>query len=268
LKELKESETHHSVGENQTFTKIKEIPKALLALLRNPTFFFLNLAGAAEGLVVSGFAVFLPKLIENQFSMTAVMAAMYMGLITVPGGGGGTFLGGYLVKKLNLSCAGIIKLCLFAAIMAAGFTLCFFLWCPNLQFAGVTAPYFPQVAENWKNMGQNNLHHICNTKCSCTSSGYEPICGGDGVMYYSPCHAGCLKEINLDANKVYQDCVCIQKGNYTEGIYENYDAVNTMCDSTCTHLVTFVVLCFFAMIATFMSTMPALSATLRYLLLL
>ena len=63
----------------ETFTKIKQIPRALLALLRNPTFFFLNLAGASEGLVISGFAVFLPKLIENQFSVTAVWSALLMG---------------------------------------------------------------------------------------------------------------------------------------------------------------------------------------------
>lgn len=80
----KVSEAHQgdagSSGERQeAFTQIKQIPRALLALLRNPTFFFLNLAGASEGLVISGFAVFLPKLIENQFSLTAVASALVMG---------------------------------------------------------------------------------------------------------------------------------------------------------------------------------------------
>lgn len=50
-----------------------------MSLVRNPTFLFLNLAGASEGLIISGFAVFLPKQIENQYSVTAVWAALLMG---------------------------------------------------------------------------------------------------------------------------------------------------------------------------------------------
>lgn len=81
LQKHKESEAH---GEDESatsvaFTKIRELPKALKALLVNPTFFFLNMAGASEGLLVSGFAAFLPKLIENQFSVTASWAALIMG---------------------------------------------------------------------------------------------------------------------------------------------------------------------------------------------
>jgi len=66
---------------------------------------------------------------------------LFSGAVTVPAGGGGTFLGGYLVKKLNLSCAGIIKLCMTTAAIAACFTLTFFLHCPNVSMAGVTTEY-------------------------------------------------------------------------------------------------------------------------------
>jgi organic anion transporter 4A len=75
----KTSEAHGGSEQKRPFTKIREIPKALANLLKNPTFFFLNLAGATEGLIISGFAVFLPKQIENQFSVTAVYAALLMG---------------------------------------------------------------------------------------------------------------------------------------------------------------------------------------------
>lgn len=64
---------------SQAFTKLNEIPRAILTLAKNPTFLFLNLAGASEGLIISGFAVFLPKQIENQFSITAVSAAFLVG---------------------------------------------------------------------------------------------------------------------------------------------------------------------------------------------
>lgn len=74
------SEAHNGDNQkSQAFTKLNEIPKAFMSLLRNPTFLFLNLAGASEGLIISGFAVFLPKQIENQYSVTAVSAALLMG---------------------------------------------------------------------------------------------------------------------------------------------------------------------------------------------
>lgn len=71
-----------SSSSEEVFTKIQELPKALSALLGNPAFFMLNLAGASEGLLIAGFAAFLPKLIENQFSVTASSAALLMGAYT------------------------------------------------------------------------------------------------------------------------------------------------------------------------------------------
>lgn len=217
-----------------------------------------------------------------------LIVLMILGLITVPAGGGGTFLGGYLVKKLNLSCRGIIKFCLIATIFAAAFTICFFLSCPNLIFAGVTAPYFPfkSSSEYQKNLPisgdisheefLNNvqkaiLENRCNNECSCNNKKYEPICGADGVMYYSPCHAGCKEELNLDTMKVYRNCACIDTNNMTieeSSIKGDFDAINTMCESKCPHLWLFSVMCFCVMFFTFLATMPALSATLRYVFLI
>lgn len=34
----------------------------------------------------------------------------------------------------------------------------------------------------------------CNSDCECSKDVYKPVCGVDGVMYYSPCHAGCKDE--------------------------------------------------------------------------
>lgn len=54
---VKVSEAHNDGSNNekvQVFTKLHEIPKALQSLARNPSFLFLNLAGASEGLIISG----------------------------------------------------------------------------------------------------------------------------------------------------------------------------------------------------------------------
>lgn len=166
------------------------------------------------------------------------------------------------MKKLQLSCAGIIKFCLIATIFASIFTMCFFLSCPNQIFAGVTAPYFPQQSGSEVALyapGLINLENDCNQDCECSRLNYEPVCGSNGVMYFSPCHAGCKKESSIGEAKVYKECGCITGGNKTEP----YDAVNTMCESKCTHLWLFASMAFCVMFFTFLATMPALSATLR-----
>lgn len=234
-----------------------DLPHAVLTLFKNPTFFFLNLAGATEGLVIAGFAAFLPKQIENQFSISPVISALVMGIITVPAGGGGTFLGGYLVKKLNLACGGIIKMCLLATIVATFFTSCFLVSCPNVEFAGVTTAY--TGADEMYGM-DIKLEAPCNANCGCSRSNYDPICGVDGVMYYSPCYAGCGNEQQHDTLKVYNNCSCIGISTHLPDLPE---ATNVMCESRCQSLSYFVGLCFVLMLFTFLATMPALSATLR-----
>ena len=35
----------------------------------------------------------------------------------------------------------------------------------------------------------------CNFDCNCTSTIFEPVCGADGISYFSPCRGGCQKRI-------------------------------------------------------------------------
>lgn len=80
IRASKVSEAHES-AETKTaaFSALRELPKAIAALVKNPTFMFLNLAGASEGMLISGFAAFLPKLIENQFAVNPSQAALLLG---------------------------------------------------------------------------------------------------------------------------------------------------------------------------------------------
>lgn len=57
LKLERVSEAHGGGGsgvETKVFTKVKELPAALMSLMKNLPLTFLNLAGATEGLVVAG----------------------------------------------------------------------------------------------------------------------------------------------------------------------------------------------------------------------
>lgn len=47
-----------------------------------------------------------------------------------------------------------------------------------------------------------NLTAPCNTNCNCLRSYYYPLCGRDGVQYFSPCFAGCLNYVSNSKPKV------------------------------------------------------------------
>ena len=66
---------------------------------------------------------------------------MLAGIVVIPGGAGGTIVGGILVKKLALKCAGIMKaeMGFSVAIIVTGFM--FFIICEPLSFAGVSTGY-------------------------------------------------------------------------------------------------------------------------------
>ena len=51
---------------------------------------------------MQGLATFLPKLLQNTFSLSESQAAINVGVISVVAGGGGTLLGGMIVKKFAL----------------------------------------------------------------------------------------------------------------------------------------------------------------------
>ncbi len=49
-------------------------------MVRNPVFVFCTLGGVTEGIVTAGFATFLPKFVQNQFTLTPGSAALITGI--------------------------------------------------------------------------------------------------------------------------------------------------------------------------------------------
>ncbi|UYV75934.1 SLCO4A1 [Cordylochernes scorpioides] len=240
--------------------KLRDLPRSLRFLMTNPTFVFLSLAGATEGMLVSGLATFLPKVIESQFSMASSTAALLVGMVTIPGAGGGTFLGGYVVKKLRLRCANIIRLCVVSTLLCVGLTFVFIARCPQPAFHGLHPAHHPR-----DNM---SLFSCDSVDCHCSEMDYNPICGTDSVTYYSPCFAGCKQVYNHEGSKVYGECDCImgpgQNVTLDSGQQVTVDATREKCPSSCTILPVFLAVIFLSMFFTFLVSMPSLTATLRY----
>ncbi|KAK3547575.1 hypothetical protein QTP86_025464 [Hemibagrus guttatus] len=250
---------------------VKDMPRSVLLLLKNPTFIFLCLAGATEATLIAGMSTFGPKFLESQFSLSASEAATWFGYMVVPAGGGGTFLGGYIVKKLNLRCRGIIRFCMLCALVSLVAVLVFLVHCPNVPMAGVNAPYQSRSQNISLAYTQHqssfvvgrNLTVECNADCHCMEALYNPVCGADGVMYYSACHAGCGAVNNTHkttGRQTFTGCSCIM-GNTSVG--EEGLAVAGKCSSSCNHMPAFLTFFFVIISFTFLCSIPALTATLR-----
>ncbi|CAG0921585.1 unnamed protein product [Notodromas monacha] len=144
LENTKASNSKKAQGSSVTKIHVRELTMALVRVVAgNPTFLFLTLAGAAEGFLLAGFATFLPKYFENQFRLTAGLAAMIVGVVAVPGAGGGTLLGGYLIKHYDMKLPAIMKMCCVSTFLAGLSTLIFVFSCDDVGIAGVTAAYEP-----------------------------------------------------------------------------------------------------------------------------
>ncbi|XP_040186393.1 solute carrier organic anion transporter family member 4A1 [Rana temporaria] len=236
---------------------IKDLPKSVLMLLKNPTFIFLCLAGATEATLITGVSTFGPKFLESQFSLSASEAATFFGYLVVPAGGGGTFLGGFIVNKLKLHCSGIIRFCVLCTVFSLMSVFIFLISCPNLPMAGVTAPYPDSVLLE----SDLNLSSVCNAGCRCSQDLYSPVCGADNVMYYSACYAGCSGRYVDHGNgrKVYENCSCVASNISVMGA----QAVAGKCSSSCKKMSLLLVFTFSIILFTFLCSIPALTATLR-----
>ncbi|XP_036101756.1 solute carrier organic anion transporter family member 4A1 [Molossus molossus] len=234
---------------------IRDLPLSIWLLLKNPVFALLCLAGATEATLITGMSTFGPKFLESQFSLSASEAATLFGYLVVPAGGGGTFLGGFFMNKLKLRGSSIIKFCLICSLASLLATLVFFTHCPSVPMAGVTAHYNGSALP----AGRRELLSACNAACSCGPEQYAPVCGSDGLVYFSPCHAGCPQAAAPGAPKVYRDCRCVLQ-NFSSGFGH---ATAGKCASTCQSKPLLLVLIFVVITFTFLSSIPALTATLR-----
>ncbi|XP_033100149.1 solute carrier organic anion transporter family member 4A1-like [Anneissia japonica] len=253
----KVSEAHADSKEEKTTqegfgTSVKDFPKAFMYLITNPTFMFNTIAACSEGLVLSGFATFMPKFVENQFVQTAGRAAALVGIAAVPAAGGGTVLGGYFVKRWDLKVRGKLKFCIFNTAMTIILAFILLVSCPQELVAGINQSYYGNETLAGD---QANLTTACNVDCGCVVDSFFPVCGSNNIEYFDPCHAGCKTSID---ETTFGDCSCLGLTGSTD-----LEVKAGKCGTDCSALPGYMVGFFIIMVFNFFSSIPATATTLR-----
>ncbi|KAL2088566.1 hypothetical protein ACEWY4_015465 [Coilia grayii] len=204
-----EGHATHGLNLNSGLTccqHLQIIPKVTKHLLSNPVFTCVILAACMEIAVVAGFAAFLGKYLEQQFNLTTSSANQLLGMTAIPCACLGIFLGGLLVKRLDLSALGAIRLAMMVNVVS---TACYvsFLWlgCDTGPVAGVTVAYGNESLGTWQ-----KAEAACISGCDCYTTSLSPVCGSNGVTYLSACLAGCTKPDLMG-------CRCIYRGSSGAG---------------------------------------------------
>ncbi|CAM9707938.1 unnamed protein product [Lampetra planeri] len=189
---------------------MRELPRAAVRIMANKPFLFVSLSYTAECAIVTALITFIPKFIESQFGVPASRASTYTGLIIVPGAGVGLLLGGYIIKRLQMSACEAARLALCCSgVSLLCFSTLFIVGCESISLGGISIPYTTGPSLTVR---QRNLTGSCNVRCGCRAGSYSPVCGSDGITYFSPCLAGCSGVINDTATGAlnFTECTCVQ----------------------------------------------------------
>ncbi|XP_038064510.1 solute carrier organic anion transporter family member 4A1-like [Patiria miniata] len=196
-------------------------------VLKNRDCMLTCLSQACAILILYGYGTFVPKYLEVQFEMATQLADILTGCLLAPAYAIGYVLAGSLVKRFNIQYQGLVSLsCVALALGVIGFTVILFSGCQNENLAGVFTPYVGQ--------SHLDLKASCNSDCACSLSVYSPVCDGQGITYFSACHAGC----RVVTEQEYGDCSCLTTGPTNTAMDLNANGtsvtVEEACDNHCT----------------------------------
>ncbi|GMT20381.1 hypothetical protein PFISCL1PPCAC_11678, partial [Pristionchus fissidentatus] len=152
----------------------------------------------------------------------------------------------------------MFKFTIVCEIAALLFLCNFLISCPPRHFAGINIGYDLQPSMSV------NLFSTCNSDCACAKE-WNPVCDEEtGVMFFSACAAGCKRKVEESGTLSikWEDCSCL---SYHHTAYDPSKTLTSeYCKTDCGYnLVAFMVLLFFAVVATFAAAIPQQQMMLR-----
>uniref|UniRef100_A0A452G556 Solute carrier organic anion transporter family member n=1 Tax=Capra hircus TaxID=9925 RepID=A0A452G556_CAPHI len=180
---------------------------SLKSLFGNPVYFLYLCASTVQFNSLFGMVTYKPKYIEQQYGQSASKANFVIGLINIPAVALGIFSGGIIMKKFRVSIRGAAKLYLGSSVLGYLLFLSLFaLGCENSDVAGLTISYQGTKPVSYH---ERALFSDCNSRCKCSETKWEPICGENGITYASACLAGCQTSTRSGKTTIFNNCTCV-----------------------------------------------------------
>ncbi|XP_041441700.1 solute carrier organic anion transporter family member 1C1 [Xenopus laevis] len=185
---------------------VKDFLPSVKDLLGNPVYFLYLCGSVFQYNSLIGMVTYKPKYIEQQYGQTSSKTNFLIGLINIPAVALGIFSGGVIMKRFRINILGAAKLLLGPSLL--GYLMLFSLFamgCKNSSMAGLTVSY--QGSAQISN--QENGVSECNVGCRCPLSHWDPVCGENGLTYYSACFAGCSVSSATGKRAEFYNCSCV-----------------------------------------------------------
>ncbi|KAM6984746.1 solute carrier organic anion transporter family member 1C1-like [Aplochiton taeniatus] len=191
--------------------KLAELAKgfmpSLKRLLRTPAYALLLCGSILKFNSFIGLLTFKAKYMEQQFGQSASRANFLIGVLNLPVVAVGIFLGGLLMKRYKLGVVSGAQLSFATSFMAYLLVLLQFgTKCDNIPVAGLTMSY---NGTRFLSYHGERLYSECNRDCSCSVGEWDPVCSKNGIIYTSPCMAGCSSSSGFGKTTVFHNCSCV-----------------------------------------------------------
>ncbi|XP_046326405.2 solute carrier organic anion transporter family member 2A1-like [Haliotis rufescens] len=242
--------------QGKTPIKVTGFLSALVRLVSNPIYFPIVMGNCVTLFSIGGMMAFIPKYMETQFTLPAWKSNMIIGGLSIVTNCAGTIIGGIVTSKMKLSPLTCLK-------VTVGIIFFSLVIQTSLNFLGCENPVISKGEMTPRNttmyIGTHNSTSFtmtpssgCNSDCGCTNTIYFPMCGADGVNYFSPCHAGCS---DFSINHTYSNCSCVGGSMKT--------ATPGLCTPECPMFYAFAAVTVVGGFIMTMAAMPVLIAVIR-----